>query len=55
MRYPYPKHMLSAHKVHYPKKESNAKSHKDAFNLEKEAKIINPHDMDLKTTMNEVF
>ena len=26
------------------------KNHKDAFNLEKEAKIINPHRMDLSTT-----
>jgi hypothetical protein len=25
------------------------------FNLEKETKIINPHHMDLKTTMQEVF
>lgn len=51
VRYPYPKQMYSAYKVHYPKKESLAKNHKEAFNLEKESKIINPHHMDLKTTM----
>jgi hypothetical protein len=31
------------------------KSHKEAFNLEKEAKIINPHKMELQTTAKEVF
>ena len=27
----------------------------DAFNLEKEAKIINPHKMDLKTTNSSTY
>jgi hypothetical protein len=27
----------------------------DAFNLEKEAKIINPHKMDLKTTSGSTY
>lgn len=55
VRYPYPKMMFSNYKVHFAKKPSYAKPHKDAFNLEKETKIINPHQMDLTTTMNQVF
>lgn len=55
VRYPYPKQMYSNYKVHFPKKVSHARHHKEAFNLEKESKIINPHRMDLKTTMQEVF
>ena len=35
-------------------KNAFAKDHKQAFNLEKESKIINPHPMELKTTMREV-
>lgn len=55
VRYPYPKQMYTNYKVHYPRKESLAKNHKEAFNLEKETKIINPHPMELKTTFKEVF
>jgi hypothetical protein len=36
VRYPYPKQMHSAYKVHYTKKQANV--NKDAFNLEKESK-----------------
>jgi len=31
------------------------KNHKNAFNLEKETKIINPHAMDLKTTHKQKY
>lgn len=56
VRYPYPK-LFSNYKQNYPNKASQCKykSHKDAFNLEKEAKIINPHRMDLHTTTAETF
>lgn len=47
--------MFSNYKVQFAKKVSHAKPHTEAFNLEKEAKIINPHEMDLKTTMMNVF
>ena len=30
-------------------------SHKLAFNLEKESKIINPHKMDMRTTSENTF
>jgi hypothetical protein len=47
--------MFSNYKVHFAKKVSHAKPHTEAFNLEKEAKIINPHAMDMTTTMRNVF
>ena len=47
--------MFSQYKVHFAKKDSFAKCHKQAFNLEKESKIINPHQMDLHTTMNTSY
>mmetsp|Transcript_12894 Transcript_12894/g.17342 ORF Transcript_12894/g.17342 Transcript_12894/m.17342 type:complete len:138 (+) Transcript_12894:197-610(+) len=52
VRYPYPKTLFSNYRQNYHNKlkETNVKNHKQAFNLEKEAKIINPHAMDLKTT-----
>jgi hypothetical protein len=40
VRYPYPKQMVSAYKVHYPKKNIQKF---EVFNLEKETRIINPH------------
>jgi hypothetical protein len=52
VKYPYPVNIIT----HYKKEFRNEKGaepylHKDeAFNLEKEHKIINPHNMDLKTT-----
>lgn len=35
--------------------QAGVKNHKEAFNLEKETKIINPHKMDLQTTAKEVY
>ena len=52
VRYPYPKTLFSNYRQNYYGKmgQTEVKSHKKAFNLEKEAKIINPHKMDLSTT-----
>lgn len=47
--------MNSHYTTQFPKKRSLARCHKEAFNLEKESKIINPHQMDLKTHMMEIF
>ena len=51
VRYPYPKNLISNYQKEYPGKLSNTRvqNHKDAFNIEKEHKIINPHNMDLDT------
>lgn len=52
VRYPYPK-LYSNYKQNFygsKLKDAGAKSHKEAFNLEKETKIINPHKMELATT-----
>lgn len=53
VRYPYPKGTISRYKIDYSKKNSYSKP--SDFNLEKESKIINPHKMDLRTTMQELF
>jgi len=52
VRYPYPKTLFSNYRQNYYGKltQTEVKDHKSAFNLEKEAKIINPHKMDLSTT-----
>lgn len=52
VRYPYPKTLFSNYRQNYHGKltQTEIKSHKQAFNLEKESKIINPHKMDLGTT-----
>ena len=52
MKYPYPKHVNSNYQKEYPSKLRDAYilSEKDAFNIEKEHKIINPHKMELSTT-----
>jgi len=49
VKYPYPAHMNSAYNKQYIPKPSHAKPHKDAFNLEKETKIINPHPVEQET------
>ena len=46
---------ISYYKKEFPKKSAFAKDHKQAFNLEKETKIINPHRMETSTTMKDVF
>ena len=51
VRYPYPK-LFSAYSQHHTGnklKDIKVVSHKKAFNLEKEAKIINPHRMEKQT------
>lgn len=52
VRYPYPKAMNSYYNREYANKIHQAKilTENDAFNLEKETKIINPHPMELSTT-----
>ena len=35
-------------------KDTDVRCHKDAFNMEKETKIINPHKMELATTTKTV-
>jgi len=57
VRYPYPKQLYSNYKINYGDKlsKSQYKDHKEAFNLEKETKIINPHPMEKSTINKEVF
>jgi len=57
VRYPYPKNVFSNYKQNFKDtiKKAQIKNHKEAFNLEKEAKIINPHKMDLYTTNKAAF
>ena len=57
VRYPYPKSMGSTHKKDYPDKLKNTVVLKqsDAFNLEKESKIINPHKVQSNTTNKTNF
>lgn len=57
VRYPYPKNLGTGYQKDFCR--VNNKSPKElrgeAFNLEKEAKIINPHRMDMNTTANTHF
>lgn len=57
MRYPYPKSLLSGYQKDYQQKLKNTLVVKkgEAFNLEKETKIINPHRMDLNTTSGKTY
>lgn len=57
VKYPYPNNIITNYRKDFNKgngADSDAikdkKHRKQAFNLEKEHKIINPHKMDLKTT-----
>lgn len=52
VKYPYPKSMVTNYKKEYHKKNDKAivVTQKEAFNPEKEHKIINPHKMDMTTT-----
>lgn len=56
VRYPYPK-LFTNYKQNFPNKAEKVKviSHKQAFNLEKETKIINPHKMDMGTTTAHTY
>jgi hypothetical protein len=57
VRYPYPKSLITNYQKEYEKKLENTKvlKQKDAFNIEKEHKVINPHPMDTTTTNKTVF
>lgn len=57
MRYPYPKTLCTVQQKEYKDKLKKTEVIKngDAFNLEKEAKIINPHHMSLATTTGTTF
>jgi hypothetical protein len=55
VRYPYPSMAISYYKKEFARKRTNTVDHKEAFNLEKESKIINPHKMELSTTMKEFY
>jgi len=59
VRYAYPKNMRSKYAEQHESKNKRAsiKCHKDAFNLEKEAKILNPSQMkqSLYTTHGKAF
>jgi hypothetical protein len=59
VKYPYPSNIITNYKKDYAKSHPSAglfdPSVKEAFNLEKEHKIINPHQMDLKTTTRVDF
>ena len=59
VRYPYPRTLLSGYQKDYKdklrKKDAVVMKNGEAFNLEKEAKIINPHKMDLGTTNGNTY
>lgn len=57
MKYPYPKSLITNYQKEYHKKiEKTLIIHpRDAFNIEKEHKIINPHKMEMKTTNKSSF
>jgi len=57
VKYPYPKAVISNYKKDYPGKKKHAQETrpKEAFNIEKEHKIINNHKMDLNTTAKDNF
>ena len=52
VRYPYPKTLVSGYQKDFGDKlkKTLVVKNGESFNLEKEAKIINPHKMDLATT-----
>ena len=57
VRYPYPKTMGTANTREFKDRFAKAVIIKngEGFNLEKEAKIINPHKMEVKTTAKDNF
>ncbi len=57
VRYPYPK-LYSNYKQNFNKellKQAHIIDHKEVFNLEKETRINNPHKLESKTTMKDVY
>jgi hypothetical protein len=57
VRYPYPPCTMSQYQKEYMNKINHARllTEEDAFNLEKETRIINPHPMELSTTHKTTF
>lgn len=57
VRYPYPPCTMSQYQKEYMNKIGHARllTEEDAFNLEKETRIINPHPMELSTTHKTTF
>ena len=57
VRYPYPKTLTSGYQKDFGDKlkKTVVLKNGESFNLEKEAKIINPHRMDLGTTTAQTY
>lgn len=57
VRYPYPRHMITNYQKEYDNKlrETALITKPEAFNIEKEHKILNPHKMELSTTNKTTF
>ena len=61
VKYPYPSNIITNYKKDFTKTDGVFStgacnySKDEAFNLEKEHKILNPHSMDLKTTTRVDF
>ncbi len=58
VKYPYPSNIITNYKKDFESREAaqvDVKCRKEAFNLEKEHKILNPHSMDMKTTTRVDF
>jgi hypothetical protein len=57
VRYPYPKTLSSGYQKDYNDKlrKTIVLKNGESFNLEKEAKIINPHKMDMGTTSSIAY
>lgn len=62
VKYPYPQNIITNYKKDYNKangagseRVQDIEHRKEAFNLEKEHKILNPHQMDMKTTARVDF
>lgn len=58
VKYPYPSNIITNYKKDFTKGKQEGLGDptvKEAFNLEKEHKIINPHKMDMKTTAKVDF
>ena len=57
IKLPYPKTLYTEYMKDFGEKlkQTNVISKDDAFNLEKESKIINPHRMEMQTTHSNTF
>lgn len=57
VKYPYPRNLITNYQKEYHNKigETSVQKNKESFNVEKEHKIINPHNMDMSTTNKVVY